>query len=395
MSQHSRRRPRCGTLPARLALAGALAAVSAASAGLGAFPAVALAETPNLEAPTVEQTSAVPRSSDPTGTDPADTDPAQDQIPLPEKTSGPAPATDPSDTPDPQPAEGADPAAGIAQHPATQPETLPEPIEQPKPRLQGVEGEAVDPATVIATASASGPGGPNWFRGQVTVTVSAPSEAFGVAYRLDGGQWVEATNTLDLTVDVRGEGSHTIAYRAIVGDPGPEPTLQATAELAPGLEYGPTGTLKLGVDTVGPTVTGLPVALRGTSPTFTVGQHVRFEYRCGDALSGVVTCDSTPKAGGFLDTASPGTHTARITARDAAGNMTVHTVRYRVLRKSQAPVEPTRPTAPQPAPNGDSDELAMTGGGGTGPGPVIAAALAAVLGAGTLLGGVGSVRRGR
>src|SRR5207249_4509479 len=74
---------------------------------------------------------------------------------------------------------------------------------------------AVDDAPPVTTASLSGPSGQDgWYRGPVTVTLTATDDRSGVAsttYQIDGG----GPQTYNSSFVVSGDGNHTMSFGSI------------------------------------------------------------------------------------------------------------------------------------------------------------------------------------
>ena len=80
-------------------------------------------------------------------------------------------------------------------------------------------------------------------------------------------------------------------------------------------------------DTTAPSIT-VDVPVDGA--TYTAGQVVTASYRCADTASPLTLCAGPVASGGALDTATVGSHTFTVQARDGAGNTASRTVTYRV-----------------------------------------------------------------
>ena len=113
-------------------------------------------------------------------------------------------------------------------------------------------------------------------------------------------------------------------------------SLTATAGAAPELRRANTATITV-VDRIAPAVR---IAAPVEGATFLLGARVPADYVCADQPNGagIRACDGPVAAGAFVDTATAGEKTFRVTTTDAAGNTTVVTRRYRVL----APPPPER-----------------------------------------------------
>lgn len=85
----------------------------------------------------------------------------------------------------------------------------------------------------------------------------------------------------------------------------------------------------VGVDRTAPWVDFTAPLAEGAQ--FALNQQVTGGFSCGDAHSGVASCDATITNGASLYTARPGTYTVRATATDTVGRVTERTVTYRVL----------------------------------------------------------------
>jgi hypothetical protein len=64
--------------------------------------------------------------------------------------------------------------------------------------------------------------------------------------------------------------------------------------------------------------------------TYKRGQKIPALYGCGDLPSGIEQCQGTVKLGAWIDTATAGTKTVTVDARNKAGTTATQTVRYRV-----------------------------------------------------------------
>jgi hypothetical protein len=83
---------------------------------------------------------------------------------------------------------------------------------------------------------------------------------------------------------------------------------------------------ELAPDTTAPTIT-----IRSFPDTIRVGTPVTPDYDCADEQD-LVECSATP-----IDTSTPGKYTFRVTAKDAAGNVTTETRAYSVVAFTDTP----------------------------------------------------------
>ncbi|MHB8641538.1 MAG: ABC transporter substrate-binding protein [Gaiellaceae bacterium] len=130
--------------------------------------------------------------------------------------------------------------------------------------------------TVTVTGTTVG----DWFTSAATATFSS-----SVTYSLDGGALTDGS-----TVQVSGDGVHTLTYSGIDGS---------------------TGTVVIPIDTTAPTITindrGYLLGSTGNA----------FDIRCADAGSGVASCTPTPAT---PDTSTVGAHTVSVHAVDRVNN---------------------------------------------------------------------------
>ncbi|MBX5446187.1 kelch repeat-containing protein [Sphaerobacter sp.] len=246
----------------------------------------------------------------------------------------------------------------------------------------------IDRTAPVTTAAVAGPlGDAGWYRGTVTVTLTATDGGSGTAdirYQIDGGTperyqeplAIDTEGTTRLTVwssDVAGnvEAARMIEVRI---DPSPpvvsceEPdswhegaTVACTAvdpvsglrdpgdahfTLTPiphGLQVASiagdgtrtvcdvagnctvAGPVSLPVDTAAP-----EIHIVHPAGTYLLNQEVAAEYACSDGGSGVVTCDGPVPSGALIDTSRVGNHAFQVDARDVAGNTASKTVTYQV-----------------------------------------------------------------
>lgn len=85
------------------------------------------------------------------------------------------------------------------------------------------------------------------------------------------------------------------------------------------------------------------ISLSALRATYLLHEHALITYACLDDGSGIAACDSTVASGGLLDTATLGTHSLTITARDAVGHLTKQTLSYQVGYALQPLYDQTKP----------------------------------------------------
>lgn len=144
------------------------------------------------------------------------------------------------------------------------------------------------PTTDLAVAGTAGPG--VWYRGAVTVTLTATDGGSGVAavrYRVGGGPWLEYDEPFPLA----GESLHTVEYYA--------------EDEAGNVET--TRSAQVGVDLGAPTV---EVAGPATGATL-FQDAVLLEWSHQDAGAGVVACAVIVDGGAAVDVGTATSHTLR------------------------------------------------------------------------------------
>lgn len=168
--------------------------------------------------------------------------------------------------------------------------------------------------------------------------LGARTVALSAGAGVPGGTAVPVARTLSVPAD--GVAPATVRVTVPAGTPLGTYTVTLTASAgagaAPELRRAATATLTV-VDRIAPAVR---IAAPVEGATFVLGARVPADYACADqpSGSGVRACDGPVAVGGFLDTATAGEKTFRVTTTDAAGNTTVTTRRYRVV----APPPPER-----------------------------------------------------
>ncbi len=75
----------------------------------------------------------------------------------------------------------------------------------------------------------------------------------------------------------------------------------------------------------------------GNGASYSQGQTVTASYSCSDATSGVTACTGTVANGAAIDTATSGTKSFTVTARDKAGNQATATTGYSVSGSGSTP----------------------------------------------------------
>ncbi|GAA2109825.1 hypothetical protein GCM10009780_64570 [Actinomadura alba] len=173
-------------------------------------------------------------------------------------------------------------------------------------RTLAIKIDAIAPLTTAAFAPANDAG---WHAGAVPVTLSATDATSGIdatQYKLDGGGWTAYTGSVDVT----GDGEHTLLYRS--------------TDKAGNVETEKAATIT--VDATKPTVLVSGVAdgqLYGDS------QDVRITWQATDATSGIAsvggTLDDKAILSGTLQALYElplGRHRLAVTATDKAGNTT-------------------------------------------------------------------------
>ncbi len=262
--------------------------------------------------------------------------------------------------------------------------------------------DASPPVTSAATSGTTGTGG--WYRGAVTVTLTAtdPDGAGDVArtyYTIDGA----AQQTYSGPFSVSGDGTHTVSYWSVdkagneekphpsqgisidatppsvsFGSPSPGPNTYGWNNTAVDLPYtvsdstsgvaGVTsGTLHFASEGAGQTqtvtvtdnagnsakVTSPVVNIDLTPPSISItapaqgavyllNQSVTVSFTAQDALSGILSFGSTLANGTALPTSGPGSFSFAVSAQDKAGNSATATSSYSVGYAVQALYDQTR-----------------------------------------------------
>jgi hypothetical protein len=181
-------------------------------------------------------------------------------------------------------------------------------------RTATLRTDGTSPFTTATFAPANDNG---WHAGAVPVTLAATDAGAGVVatdWSLDGGPWTAYTGPVDVT----GDGTHELRYRATDAAGNTEPLRAATVK----------------VDGTKPTalVSGVAEgALYGDS------QDVRIAYQAVDPTSGIATTAGTMDGAAYpsgrlqpLYELGLGLHEVTVTATDRAGNHTTATVRFYV-----------------------------------------------------------------
>ncbi|HEX6358437.1 ThuA domain-containing protein [Actinophytocola sp.] len=175
--------------------------------------------------------------------------------------------------------------------------------------------EIPDEAAPVTTATFAPPASTGWHPGTVPVQLAATDEGQGVdriEYKLDSGQWTPYTGAVNVT----GDGSHTLLYRAV--------------DKAGNVEAEKAATIK--IDGNRPT---LMVAGVANGRVYGDATDVVLSWHAEDATSGVASVT------GALDgsTVQPnrvvalyqlplGDHTFVVSALDVAGNVTTQTLTF-------------------------------------------------------------------
>ncbi|GIF52353.1 glucose/arabinose dehydrogenase [Asanoa ferruginea] len=177
-----------------------------------------------------------------------------------------------------------------------------------------VKIDSTAPVTAATFAPATDDG---WHNGAVPVTLTSTDAGSGVAsiqYALDGGAWTPYT----VPVDVSGDGSHELLYRA--------------TDTAGNVETLKSAIIK--IDGVRPTVI---IGGLADGQLYGDSQDVRVTYQAVDPTSGlksvVGTLDGAAYPANKLQAMFElplGLHDLTVTATDKAGNVTTSTVRFYV-----------------------------------------------------------------
>jgi hypothetical protein len=168
--------------------------------------------------------------------------------------------------------------------------------------------EITDEAAPVTTATFAPPAGTGWHPGTVPVSLTAADDGLGVdfiEYKLDGGQWTRYTGTVDVT----GDGEHTLRYHAV--------------DRAGNSEAEKAATIK--IDGTRPT---LMVAGVADGHIYGDASDVVLSWHAEDATSGVASVtgalDGEAITSGrvlALYQLPLGTHGFSVSARDTAGNV--------------------------------------------------------------------------
>ncbi|GII59698.1 hypothetical protein Pth03_80870 [Planotetraspora thailandica] len=182
-----------------------------------------------------------------------------------------------------------------------------------------VKKDATAPLTTAQFAPANDDG---WHGATVPVTLAATDATSGVSgieYALDGGAWKAYTEPVNVT----GDGTHTVAYRA--------------KDKAGNVETEKAATLK--IDGTKPTVLVSGIA---AGQIYGDSQDVRITWQAVDSTSGVKTLagrlDGEPFQSGLLRSLFEfplGTHELQVTATDNAGNKTVQSVSFGITTSTR------------------------------------------------------------
>jgi glucose/arabinose dehydrogenase/PKD repeat protein len=175
--------------------------------------------------------------------------------------------------------------------------------------------EIVDEAAPVTTATFAPPAPTGWHPGTVPVALTAEDDGQGVdfiEYKLDGGEWTRYTGTVDVT----GDGDHTLRYHAV--------------DLAGNSEAEKAATIR--IDGTRPT---LMVAGVVDGHVYGDAADVVLSWHAEDATSGVTrvtgALDGETITSGravALYQLPLGTHGFSVSARDAAGNVTSQSLTF-------------------------------------------------------------------
>jgi len=166
--------------------------------------------------------------------------------------------------------------------------------------------DTVAPVTKATVAPL--PNGTGWSNGPVTVTLAAEDNPGGSGmvggsakseHKVDSGAW-----TTGVTLNVAGDGTHTVSYRS--------------TDAAGNVEAAKSVTVKIDTEAPTTTVTGVPSGW--------VNHAVTLGLSASDVLSGVASCEYALDGGAFtqghsVTISAPGTHTVSYRSTDAAGNV--------------------------------------------------------------------------
>ncbi|OLF05063.1 glucose dehydrogenase [Actinophytocola xinjiangensis] len=175
--------------------------------------------------------------------------------------------------------------------------------------------EIVDETAPVSTAAFADPGPEGWHPGSVPVELSATDDGQGVAgieYRLDGGAWTPYTGTIEVT----GDGDHTLLYRA--------------RDRAGNVETDKAATIR--IDATKPT---LMVAGVAEGRVYGDATDLVLTWHAEDATSGLRTVGATLDGETVLNGRPTalyqlplGQHAFTVSATDVAGNVQSQTVSF-------------------------------------------------------------------
>jgi len=175
--------------------------------------------------------------------------------------------------------------------------------------------EITDSAAPVTTATFAPPASTGWHPGTVPVALTAEDSGLGVdfiEYKLDGGEWTRYTGTVNVT----GDGAHTLLYHAV--------------DRAGNSEAAKAATIK--IDGTKPTL-----MVAGVVDGYVYGDatDVVLSWHAEDATSGVASV--TGALNGEAVTSGRtlalyqlplGTHGFAVTATDTAGNVTSQSLTF-------------------------------------------------------------------
>ncbi|MFL6124918.1 ThuA domain-containing protein [Actinophytocola sp.] len=175
--------------------------------------------------------------------------------------------------------------------------------------------EITDTAAPVTTATFAPPAASGWHPGTVPVQLSATDEGQGVdrvEYKLDSGAWTTYTGVVDVT----GDGSHTLLYRAV--------------DKAGNVEAEKAATIK--IDATRPT---LLVAGVANGRVYGDATDVVLSWHAEDATSGVASVVGAVD-GALVESGRAvalyqlplGMHGFAVTATDVAGNVTSQSLTF-------------------------------------------------------------------
>ncbi|MFG2055555.1 ThuA domain-containing protein [Micromonospora sp. NPDC048930] len=185
-------------------------------------------------------------------------------------------------------------------------------VEEPRKLVLTLDGTAP-----VSAATFAPPGDAGWHAGAVPVTITATDQTSGVArieYSLDGGAWTPYTDS----VEVRGDGSHTLRYRA--------------TDRAGNVEDVKSAVLKIDATAPAVLLSGVAAGAR-----YGDSQDVRITYSATDGTSGVASLVGTLDGRPILDNTllplyelSLGEHTVTVVTTDEAGNRSTRSISFTV-----------------------------------------------------------------